>query len=144
MTVLNVQPLVLRDIELILGEDGDDFRKHVSSVRLEPRSTDPETVTWRGLGDNVHQETLAAGDDDWSCVLEYVQDWDSPDSLSRYLYENAGQTVPATFRPRSGVGPSFTSSLTLVHGAIGGNVAAAATSTVTCGSTKPVLVPAAG
>lgn len=139
MAVLDVQPLVLKDIELILGgPTGDDFRKHASGVTFTPSSS---SITWTGLGQNSHTDVATAT---WAASIDYVQDWDSANSLSRYLYEHEGETVPATFRPRSGVGPSFEVDLVITPGAIGGQVNSFATTTVTLGcAAKPELVPAA-
>lgn len=138
MTTHNVIPLVLKDVELVLGADVDDFRKHVSGVTYTPSAP---TQNWTGLGLNTHTDVGAAT---WTLGLDYVQDWDSPDSLSRYLFEHQGETVAALFRPRSGVGPSFTSNVTITPGAIGGQVNAYATTSVQLGTDAPVLVPAAG
>ncbi|PTU56409.1 hypothetical protein DBB34_09105 [Sphaerisporangium cinnabarinum] len=135
MATIEVQPLVLKDVEAIIGTD--DFRKHLSGVTFTPSSS---TATWTGLGGNTHTD---AGTATWVCALAYVQDWDSPASLSRYLYEHEGETVEMTFRPRSGEGPSFKANVTITPGAIGGQVNAFATSTVNLGSDRPVLVPAA-
>ena len=136
MAVIEVQPLVLKDVEAIIGAGGDDFRKHLSGVTFTPSSS---TVTWTGLGGNTHTDAPTAT---WVVALAYVQDWDSPTSLSRYLYEHEGETVPIEFRPRSGEGPSFTSNVTITPGAIGGQVNAFATTSVNLGSDKPALVPA--
>lgn len=136
MAILDVKPLVLKDVLLTLGATlPDDFKKHVSAVRFEASSSQQ---TWTGLGSNTHTDSSAAT---WTCVLEYVQDWESPESLSQYLFEKEGTTVPATFKPKSGSGPSFTANLSITSGSIGGAVNAFATTSVTLGSDKPVLVP---
>lgn len=138
MAVQNVTPLVLKDVELLIGSGTpDDFRKHVSGVVYTPNTP---TQTWTGLGGNSHTDV---GAPTWGLQLDYVQDWDSTTSLSRYLFEHQGETVPVTFRPRSGVGPSFTSNATITPGAIGGQVNAYATTSVTLGTDAPQLVPAA-
>lgn len=138
MAVLTPKPLVLKDVELTIGSGtADDFRKYVSSVAFTPSSS---SITWTGLGLNTHTDVATAT---WTCDLTFVQDWESADSLSRYLYDNEGETVPVTFRPKSGVGPSFTANISVTPGAIGGSVNAYAEATVSLGSDKPVLVPAA-
>lgn len=137
MSVLEVQPLVLKDVELIIGgEAGDDFRKHVDAVTFTPSSS---TTTWTGLGKNTHTDSSIAT---WTLVLNYVQDWDSTNSLSRYLFAHEGETVEMEFAPRAAGGPSFTANVVITPGAIGGTVNAFATTSVTLGSDKPVLVPA--
>lgn len=135
MTTLAVVPLILKDVMLTLGALGDDYRKHVSGVKLTPSSSQ---TTWKGLGGNSHTDATVPT---WTCQLDYVQDWSSASSLSRYLFEHSGETVPATFQPISGSGPSFTANLSIVPGDIGGQVDAYATTSVTLGSDQPVLVP---
>lgn len=137
MATLDVQPLVLKDVELTLGSGTpDDFRKHVSGVTYTPSTP---TQTWTGLGRNTHTDV---GAPTWTLGLDYVQDWSSEDSLSRYLFEHQGETVEATFRPISGEGPAFKSNVTITPGAIGGQVNAYATTSVQLGTDAPVLVPA--
>jgi hypothetical protein len=136
MSTLDVKPLILKNVMLTLGAAGDDYRKHVSGVMLTPSSSQ---TTWKGLGGNSHTDSTVPT---WTCQLDYVQDWASVSSLSRYLFEHSGETVAATFQPISGSGPSFTSNLSIVPGAIGGQVDAYATTSVTLGSDQPVLVPA--
>lgn len=138
MAVLPVNPLLLKDIDLLLGSGTpDDFGAHVDAVTFTPSAT---TMSWTGLKQNTFTDVSTAT---WTCVLNYVQDWDSTNSLSRYLYEHEGETIPAEFTPRDG-GPSFTADLVITPGAIGGTVNAYATTSVTLGCTsKPALVPAA-
>jgi hypothetical protein len=136
MAQIAVNPLVLKDVVLEIGTD--TYEKHVSSVTFTPSA---ETISWQGLNPAAKFTDVAAAE--WTCVLEYVQDWETTNSLSRYLFENEGETVAAEFKPRSGSGPSFTANLTITPGAIGGTVNAYATTSVTLGSDKPVLVPAA-
>lgn len=137
MTTLDVQPLILKDVELVIEALGDDYRKHVSGVTFTPSSSQ---TTWTGLGRNTHTDSATPT---WTVQFDYVQDWTSTDSLSRYLYENEGETVPVTFRPISGAGPSFKANITVIPGAIGGQVNAFATTSVTLGSDRPQLVAAA-
>ena len=138
MATLDVKPLVLKDVELLIGTGTpDDFRKHASGVAFNPSSS---TQTWTGLGANTHTDS---GTPTWVCQIDYVQDWSSTNSLSRYLYEHAGETVPIEFRPISGDGPSFTANVSITPGAIGGQVNAFATTSVQLGCDTPVLVPEA-
>lgn len=136
MPVIEVQPLVLKDVILTIGEAGSDYRKHADGVTFTPASAQQ---TWTGLGLNTHTDSSAAT---WTAVISYVQDWDSADSLSRYFYENEGKTVPMTFQPKSGSGASFTANVSITAGAIGGAVNTFGTTSVTLGSDKPALTPA--
>lgn len=142
-SIADIQPLVLKDVELILDLDGEgatdpgtDFRKHVNGVMFTPSAS---SITWTGLGKNSHTDVSTAT---WVCQLDYVQDWDSATSLSGFLFDNEGKSVTVTFRPRSGVGPSFKSVVTITPGAIGGQVNAYAPASVQLGCTKPERVAA--
>jgi len=133
MPAIAVAPLILKDVTLTLGTDS--YEKHVSEVRFTPSAS---TISWTGLGGNTVTDVATAT---WVAVLGYVQDWETVDSLSAYLLANEGESVEASFKPKSGSGPSFTATLAITPGAIGGAVNAYATTSVTLGSTKPVLVP---
>lgn len=136
MAVIDLVPLVLRDLLATIA--GSDFKHAVGAATFTPTT---QTVAWVGGGGKTFQDVTAPT---WVLDLTYVQDWDTPESLARYLYEHAGETVEMTFQPRSGDGPSFTAQVTIVHGAIGGNVGQNATATVQLPCTgAPVLVPAA-
>lgn len=142
MAVLEIQPLVLKDVTLLIGAaTPDDFKKHVSQVEFTPSSS---SVNWTGLGGNTHTDQSTAT---WTVTLRYAQDWTSAKSLSRYLFDNEGAIVPVTFKPRAGTGtgfgPSFTANIVITPGAIGGQVNSYAETSVTLGCNgKPLLVPA--
>jgi hypothetical protein len=135
-----IVPLVLKDLDFIVGalvagapsfDDGINFKKHVDQAAFTPSTS---TQTWtNGAGETFTDTSTAT----WTVGLSYGQDWDDEDSLSNYLLEHEGERVPVKFQPRSGTGPSFTSIVTITPGAIGGQVNAYATTTVTLGSTKP-------
>lgn len=136
VTMPDVNPLVLKDVLLQFGSDetGKDFRKHVDQVTITPSSSQ---TTWTGLGGNTHSDVTTAT---WTVVLNYVQDWETTDSLSRFLYDNEGAEVPVVFEPKNG-GPAFEATVIITPGAIGGSVNAYATTSVTLGcKAKPELV----
>lgn len=136
MTIVEVTPLVLKDVVAIIGTN--DFRKHLSKVEFTPSSS---SVNWTGLGGNTHTDVSIAT---WQANLTYAQDWDSADSLSRYLYEEEGETVTMEFRPRSGVGPTFAVDVVITPGAIGGQVNSYAETSVALGCNgRPILLPTA-
>jgi hypothetical protein len=96
------------------------------------------SITWSGLGANTHTDVSTAT---WVCTLSYVQDWDTSDSLSRFLFENEGETIDVTFKPVAAGLPTFTAELVVTPGAIGGTVNAYAVTTVSLGvNGKPELV----
>jgi len=132
MPSINVAPLVLKDVTLTLGVNG--YEKHVSSVTFTPKAS---TISWQGLTPTAKFTDVSGAE--WTCDLEYVQDWDTTSSLSKYLFANEGQTVAAVFKPRQAGTPSFAANLVITPGAIGGKVNAYATTSVSLGSDKPVL-----
>jgi hypothetical protein len=90
-------------------------------------------VTWQGgTSDASFSEATNAT---WTCVLNYAQDWETPDSLAEYLLDNDGQQKVVVFKPKGdGTGlPIFTATLILVAGDIGGDVNTVQTASVTCG-----------
>lgn len=135
-TIAAPTPLVMKDV--ILGLGADSYEKHVSAVTFTPSAS---TVTWQGLSPDASFTDVTNAT--WTVAIEVVQDWEQVDSLCRYLFENEGEHVEATFKPRSGSGPSFTGTVIITPGAIGGAVNAVATQSVTLGlEGRPVLVPA--
>ena len=136
MAQIAVDPLFLMDV--VLTVDGDTYEKHVSSVSFTPSIS---SATFKGLNpEAVFTETGAAT---WMCDLEYVQDWETTDSLSAYLFNNAGEEVSLTFKPRSGSGGSFSATVVIVDGAIGGSVDSYSTASVSLPvQGRPVFTPA--
>lgn len=130
-----LQPLMLKNVLMTIGSD--NHQAALDAVTFTPSA---DSQTWTGLaGNSVTDQSTAT----WVAALSYMQDWDTVNSLSRYLFANEGNTVAAVFRPRSGSGPSFAANLVVTPGAIGGQVNAWATTTVNLGcSGKPTLVEA--
>lgn len=138
MPIIEVNPLILKDVIMSLGGT-NEYQKHVSGVTFTPSASQ---ITWQGLHPDASFTDTATAT--WAVALDYVQDWETVDSLSRYLYEHEGETVVAEFRPRSGSGPTFTAELIIVPGAIGGAVNTFGTTTVTLGAQgRPVMTDAA-
>ena len=135
MAVIEVAPIVLRDVSLLIPTD--DYAKHVSSVTFTPTAP---AVSWKGLGKNSYS---GIGTASWVVTVEFAQDWETVDSLCQYLFTNEGEEVEMTFKPIAGSGPSFTAPVSITPGAIGGAVDAVAVASVSlpCGA-KPTLVPA--
>lgn len=132
MATIAVAPLVLKDVSMTLGANG--YEKHVDSVKFIPKSS---TISWAGLSPTaVFTDQTAA---EWVCELGFVQDWETTNSLSKYLLANAGTAVTAVFKPKAAGSPTITATVTLQSGEIGGKVNAYATTKVTLGSTIPVL-----
>ncbi|HUG50404.1 MAG TPA: hypothetical protein VLZ78_05345 [Terrimesophilobacter sp.] len=136
MPDIAVKPIVLKDCLLTLGTD--NYQAHVSQVRFTPSA---QTQTWQGLTPAAtFTDTSVAT---WTLGLSYAQDWETPDSLARYLYEHEGEIVPAIFEPKNG-GASWGADIVITPGAIGGTVNQFATADVTLGvSGRPELLPAA-
>lgn len=134
MSTIAVKPFVLKDV--LLSVATDNYEAHVSQVQFDPSSS---IQVWQGLTPtSVHTDVTTAT---WQAVLAYAQDWETPNSLSRYLYDHEGQEVPVVFKPRSGSGPSFSATLVITPGSIGGTFNSFATGSVTLGvKGKPQIV----
>ncbi|SDT69465.1 hypothetical protein [Jiangella sp. DSM 45060] len=134
MATIAVAPFVLKDV--LFTVETDNYEAHVSAVTFTPANSAQE---WRGLTPTA--VFTDPGSETWTVTMEIAQDWETPDSLARYLYQNAGSTVEVTFKPKSGSGPTFEANVTLVSPAIGGTGNAYATASVACGvQGRPVLV----
>lgn len=131
MADIDVSPLVLKDCVLVI--DGDNYEKGVSGVKFIPKSS---TIAWQGL--TPESAFTDASTPEWTCQIDYVQDWDTTDSLSRYLLANAGATVAASFKPKAAGTPSFAANIVIAPGQIGGDVNKYATTSVTLGCDTPV------
>jgi hypothetical protein len=136
MAVITTSPLMLKDV--IVDIAGNDYGQTVTNVAITPASS---TVTFTGMkpGATWTESTTPT----WTVALTYGQDWETTNSLSGYLFDNAGKTVLMTFKPRTGSGPSFKANVVIVPGAIGGAVNTFASGTVTLPVSGPVTRVAA-
>jgi len=132
--VIEVVPIVLKNVTFKVA--ADEYQKNVSQVEFVPSAS---AVNWKGL----HKDAVFTdiGSATWVCNLSYAQDWATTDSLSRYLFEHEGEAVDVEFAPEVS-GPSFTATLLVTPGSIGGTVDAVAVGTVSLGVRgRPVFVP---
>lgn len=135
MAQIAVQPIYLKDV--VLSVAGSDFEKHVSGVTFTPSVT---SATWKGLEPTAVFTNVGAST--WMVDLEYAQDWDTTGSLSAYLFANEGSEVTLTFEPVAG-GSSWSASVIIVPGAVGGAVDSYAVATVSLPvQGKPTFTPA--
>lgn len=125
------EPFILASATLSL--DGDAYEGQISGAVFTPSAT---PSTWTAINGTSHSRTPTAT---WLLEITLAQDWNEATALSRYLHENEGSIVSAVFVPENG-DPSVTATVSITPGAIGmGDVTAVAESTVSLGSTKPVL-----
>ncbi|MEX1079806.1 MAG: hypothetical protein WED09_11935 [Homoserinimonas sp.] len=132
MAAIAVNPFIMKDCLLTVALDS--YEAHVSAVEFVPSAS---PVTWKGL---TPTSVFSFGTNaTWACNLSFAQDWETADSLSRYLFENEGDEIEVVFEPVSG-GSSVTATLLITPGSIGGAVDSVAVSTVTLGvKGKPAL-----
>lgn len=133
MVAIAVKPFVLRDVDLQIGTD--NYEAHVSQCEYVP--TTPQ-LSWTGLANNT---VSASGTATWVLTIAGAQDWETANSLSQFLHEHEGETLPVTLTPKDGAG-TFTSDITIAPANIGGTAAAFSVFTVSMGSTKPEFTPA--
>lgn len=132
MPEITVRPFIMRNAIIQLGTD--DFAAAVSTAAITPAGG---TADFKGL----KPEAVFTFPQASTYVLEmtYAQDWNSATSLSRYLWEHKGETVPFTLNPDdtsadTTVGStSWSGTVAIVPGAVGGDVDAVATATVSLG-----------
>lgn len=112
-----------------------EYADLISNVVLTP--TTP-TVTFKGVSGKTFQSVGAVS---YVCQFDYAQDWSSADSLALKLFNDEGKQATVTIVPEAGSGkPMFTVEATLLAGAIGGAVDAAATASVSLPVTgRPIL-----
>jgi hypothetical protein len=134
-TQIDVSPLYLNDV--IFATATSSFEKAISSVAFTPST---KTVTFQG---GTPSATYSfPGPTSWTCDLTYAQDWDTAGSLSQFLHDNAGTSVPVTFTPASG-GGSWAATIVIAPGAVGGNIGDVSTAKVSLGvSGTPAFTPA--
>src|SRR4029077_7869420 len=132
MPVIEVRPFIMRNA--IIEFDTDDFAKAVSTATLTPSSG---TAEFKGLKpDAVFTFPQATT---WTLELTFAQDWSAATSLSRYLFDHAGETIAFTLNPDDTTADATLGSTTwsgtvaIAPGAIGGDVDAVATATVSLG-----------
>lgn len=134
MAVIPVEPVILQNALLQIASTptgdpatGDDFAAALSSIRINPTTA---TVVYKGLKRNSHTfPTLP----EWTAVLNVAQDWETANALSRFLFDHAGEKLPAIVEPTEGVGTSWELTLVIAPVAIGGEVDGVMTSEVTLG-----------
>lgn len=136
MATIAVQPIVLKDVLLTVGTD--NYEAHVSEVVFEPSTS---IQTWQGLTPTA-TFTDATGAT-WTCKLTFAQDWATANSLSKYLFDNEGTTKAVKFKPKkpaTGTAPTWSATVVIVPGSIGGTVNTFATASVVLGvQGKPAL-----
>lgn len=135
MAAIGLTPIILKDVVLTIGTN--DYQGHVSSVEFAPSAS---IVNWKGLTPTASYSFPTSAT--WQANLSYAQDWATPNSLSRYLFEHEGETVSATFEPVAG-GPGFSADLIITPGTIGGAVDTVGVGTVSLGvQGRPEYIPA--
>lgn len=129
MAVIAVQPIILRDCKLTITASATtyEFEEHVSQVQFDPSTS---VQTWKGLSPAA---VFSAGTSaTWTATLAYAQDWETTNSLSRFLFDHEGEKLACHFEPANG-GAGWDATLIIAPGSIGGTVDAYATATVTLG-----------
>jgi hypothetical protein len=129
------EPLVLANATIKIATD--NYEAATSGVTFTP-SVPTSTVAFKAIDGSAYSKTTQ-GASTWVCGIDFAQDWKTTGSLSNYLHDHEGEEVEAVFVPEAGTGmPSFTATITIQPGAIGGAADGVATASVSLPSTKPV------
>lgn len=123
MATINVKPRVFKNYLLKFGTD--NYEAHVSAVTLTPAYS---TQTWKGADGTTH---TAVGTPTYTLTLEYAQDWETTNSLARFLWDNRGETLTGVEFSPLGAGDKFAVDIVVVPGAVGGAVDAIGTASTT-------------
>jgi hypothetical protein len=127
MAVIATKPFVLKDATFMVA--ADKYESAVSSVEIVPTNNQ---VSWKGL--TPSSVFTGVTNSTWQVNLTYAQDWATTTSLSNYLFANEGQSKVVKFIPQTaatGTVPTFTVTVFIVPGTIGGAVDGVATASVT-------------
>lgn len=112
-----MNPLYMTESVLTIGEGAAaDFAEEISGAQLVPTSS---TATWKGLkpGAVFTRGGLAT----WALTVNMGQDHERSASLSNFLYDHEGETLPFSLEPIAG-GTGFSGTITIQAAAIGAEV----------------------
>ncbi|WP_298038326.1 hypothetical protein [uncultured Microbacterium sp.] len=118
-------PLYMTESKLTLGDGANDFAAEISGATLVPSSS---SATWKGL--KPGSVFTGGGLATWVLTVNVGQDHELSTSLSNYLYDNEGETVPFSLEPIAG-GTGFSGSLVVQAATIGAEVDSFGTASVT-------------
>jgi hypothetical protein len=125
-------PFIMRNAVVTLGSPGDDYAAACSSAALTPA---PGTADFKGL--KTAAVFVFPTATTWTLDLAYGQDWSVEVSLSRWLFDHIGETVPFVMNPNDTGNvqgeTSWSGTVAITAGAIGGDVDAVAVANVSLG-----------
>lgn len=125
MAQVSVSPFMMSNASFKVA--ADNYEASVSSVEFAPTSAQ---ATWKGL--TPESVFTFAQSPTWVANVTFSQDWETEDSLSRYLFDHSGESIAVEFSPVKG-GATIYATVIIVPGSIGGAVDAVAASTVALG-----------
>ena len=106
---------------ILIGTDG--YKAAIESAVLTP--TTP-TEVFRDIGGGI---STVAGLPEWDLTLSFAQDLKTTNSLTQYLITNQGAKKTIVYTPLA-TGKSFTVTVLIIAGAVGGPANAIAKSSV--------------
>lgn len=132
-TLVPAVPFIMKNAIVAFGDPAtadEDFAAAVSSAVLTPSSG---ITPYKGLKPTAVFTFPQAVT--YTLDLTFAQDWASAESLSRYLFEHVGETVPATLNvdDKATGSTSWALDVAIVPGSVGGPVDSVAESTVSLG-----------
>ncbi|GAA5205864.1 hypothetical protein [Microbacterium kyungheense] len=132
-------PTYMTESKVTLGEGaGLDYGAEVSGFQLVPTY---QTATWKGL--KPGSVYTKSGKATWVLTINFGQDHEAATSLSTFLFEHEGETMPYDVEPIDG-GTAFSGTLIAQAGPIGGEVDQFGNATVNLPvNGKPTRTPAA-
>lgn len=121
------EPLYMTESVLKIGDGASplDFAAEISGAQLVPSSS---SATWKGL--KAGSTFTAAGLATWALTVNLGQDHETSTSLSNYLFDHEGETLPFTLEPVAG-GTGFAGNIIVQAATIGADVDQFGTASVT-------------
>jgi len=114
------KPIMMKDVDLILGDGNVNFKCQARSVTLKPDAGVQKLKTLCPAGRYADVD-----DPEWELEIGYAYGYDDGeatvmDVLANFLLANHGTKMDFTFNPKSG-GVGYTGEVTIVAGPVGGS-----------------------
>jgi hypothetical protein len=109
-----------------LSLDGQPFAKQMTAVTLTPATAEEGDPVETLDGSTITADEVSS----WTLELGAIQDFTDPAGFVRFCFDNAGDVVAFAWSPNGATGPDFTGSCKVRPVAIGGDVNARLTATV--------------
>lgn len=127
-----IAPRQIQNIRVIVGDK--DFAKQVNACEF--KKTGGAAQTWQGGTPDAQYVDKAPSE--YAADIGLIADWEEPDSLCNFLWENDGSKATIEYQPDVAGLTYFEAEITIDGPMPPGKVGSWPEVTVSCPSTKPV------